>query len=519
MKLKSVKLKNFRSYKKETTINVDDLTVFVGKNDIGKSTVLEALDIFFNEGKGVIKLDKEDINKGSLAEGDTDIFITAVFTDLPTKIILDATNETTFEDEFLLNDDNCLEITKRYPNAGTAKVFVKAKHPKNPNCSDLLLKKNTDYRRIIEQKNIECESMAINAIMRKAIWKHYSEDLQLGESEIDTSKEDAKNIWEKIQNYLPVFTLFQSDRKNSDGDSEVQDPLKEAVKEILAEDDIKAMFDSISQRVSDRLTEVSTNTLLKLQEMNPEIASSLNPVIPQSASLKWADVYKNVSITGDESIPINKRGSGVKRLILINFFRAEAERRLNSTPQQSIIYAIEEPETSQHTDHQRMLVRAFRGLSEANNTQVMLTTHSSVVVKGLDFSNLRLVCVDENQCKTVRNVEPNQLPYPSLNEINYIAFNDLTEEYHNELYGYIEAEGKLADFKNGKPLLPYVRLLKNGNTRDEPKILTEIIRHQIHHPENTHNVRFDFSQLSQSTDLMRNFISNTLIKKLSSDEI
>jgi len=68
MKISQVKIANFRSYKDETVIEFNDLTVFVGKNDVGKSTVLEALDVFFNEGKGVIKLDKEDINKQGLAE-------------------------------------------------------------------------------------------------------------------------------------------------------------------------------------------------------------------------------------------------------------------------------------------------------------------------------------------------------------------------------------------------------------------------------------------------------------------
>lgn len=46
MKIESLKIKNFRSYREETIIHFDDLTVLVGKNDIGKSTILEALDIF-----------------------------------------------------------------------------------------------------------------------------------------------------------------------------------------------------------------------------------------------------------------------------------------------------------------------------------------------------------------------------------------------------------------------------------------------------------------------------------------
>ena len=51
MKITKIKIKNFRSYKDEVEIELGDLTAFVGKNDIGKSTVLEALDIFFNENK------------------------------------------------------------------------------------------------------------------------------------------------------------------------------------------------------------------------------------------------------------------------------------------------------------------------------------------------------------------------------------------------------------------------------------------------------------------------------------
>ncbi|ODS87488.1 MAG: ATP/GTP-binding protein [Chryseobacterium sp. SCN 40-13] len=509
MNLHSIKLKNFRSYKEETEIKIDDLTVFVGQNDIGKSTVLEALDIFFHDGKGdfVVKLDKDDINKASLEEGDKDIFITAVFTELPDSITIDATNPTTFENEYLLNSDGRLEIIKKYPNAGTAKVFIKSNHPTNAKCSDLLLKKITEYKKIIKDESIECDNLTINAVMRSAIWNHYQGDLQLQEIEIDTSKEDAKNIWEKIQTYLPLYCLFQSDRKNSDNDSEVQDPLKKAVSQILADQEVIAMFDDIAARVSLHLNAVSDATLAKLREMNPDIANSLNPIIPTASALKWVDVFKNVSISGDENIPINKRGSGVKRLILLNFFRAEAERRLESGNSQSIIYAIEEPETSQHTDHQRLLVKAFKELSQANNTQVLLTTHSSIVVKGLEFENLRLINKDNQGNKSISEVLPSQLPYPSLNEINFIAFKDLTDEYHNELYGFIEAESWLTDYKLNKVEIDYIRL-RGNNQIPERKILTEYIRHQIHHPENQYNTRFTSTQLEESVNLMREFVLN-----------
>lgn len=508
MKLKSIALKNFRGYYNETKIDIVDLTVLVGKNDIGKSTVLEALDIFFNDGKGVVKLDKDDINKTALAEGDNEITISAVFTDLPPTVIIDTTNRTSLNDEYLLNNEGNLQIIKRYPNAGKEKVFIKALHPTNEKCSDLLMKKNSELKAIIKGEKINCENLSVNAEMRKSIWNYYAEDLQSDEVELDVTKGDTKSIWENLQTFLPQYSLFQSDRKNSDGDNEVQDPLKEAVKQILGDSGIVSMLNDVAEKVEKRLSEVSASTLEKLREMNPNVADSLFPIIPPKDSLKWQDVFRNVSICGDQDIPINKRGSGVKRLVLLNFFRAEAERRLSQGNSRSIIYAIEEPETSQHTDHQKMLVKAFIDLANSADTQVLMTTHSSVVVKGLNFDNLRLIIVDDQGHKSVSSVDVSSLPYPSLNEVNYTAFGDVTHEYHNELYGYIESESWLGQYRDGKSTITYRKILKGGSVQDIQITLTEYVRHQIHHPENNLNLRFSFDQLSESIDLMRRFIQD-----------
>ncbi len=503
MKIKTVRIENFRAYKNETTFEMNDLNVIVGKNDIGKSTVLEALDIFFNENKGTIKIDKDDINKKCKAEGNTEIKISVVFEDLPEALTIDATNPTTLESEFLLKSDNTLEIVKKYPNAGKEKVFIKANHPTNESCAELLLKKNADLKKLLIDE-IECEDKTKNATIRKALWKHFSDDLQLDEIEIEIAKIDAKNTWEQLKKHMPLYYLFQSDRKNSDGDSEVQNPMKLAVAEILKDDELRENLDKVAQEVEKKLIEVSNKTLEKLNEMNPEIAESLTPIIPSPESLKWIDVFKSVSITGDEDIPINKRGSGVKRLILLNFFRAEAERRQKETNVPSIIYAIEEPETSQHPNHQRKLIEAFIELSKADKTQVILTTHSPAIVKMLDFEHLQLI--KEGEEKEVINIERSNLPYPSLNEVNYLAFGESNDEYHNELYGFIESEEMLNDFKIGKETLLYKKIWK-GQVREQQVVLSEYIRHQIHHPENTENIRFTNEQLQESIGEMRIFIT------------
>ena len=83
MKLKTLYLSNFRCYKNYVEVNFDNLTTFIGKNDIGKSTILEALEIFFNN--DTVKIESADANIHS----DGIISITCDFCDLPETLTLD----------------------------------------------------------------------------------------------------------------------------------------------------------------------------------------------------------------------------------------------------------------------------------------------------------------------------------------------------------------------------------------------------------------------------------------------
>lgn len=554
MQIKTVKLKNFRGYKNETTINFENLTVLVGKNDSGKSTVLEALDIFFNDGKNIIKIDKNDVNVKSREDGDLETVISVVFTDLPKEIEIDSSFKTSLRREYLLNNDDCLEIIKKYHDGGSPKVYIKAKHPTNENCSELLLKKNTSLKSIIKENNIECSNMTVNSIMRTAIWnyyeKHDKDGLKLREVEIDASKEDAKQIWYKLSIEMPVYSLFQADRSNTDSDSEVQDPLKEAVKRILSDPEIKAILERVSKKVLENLREVSNRTLEKLKDLNLEVATSLSPVIPTADKLKWFDVFKSVSISGDDNIPINKRGSGVKRLILISFFTSEAERLAKesktSQAKNGIIYAIEEPETSQHTNNQKTLIESFIKIAKEPGAQVILTTHSAYIVKKLDYANLRIISDNENNEKEILPVKKSCLKYPSLNEVNYLAFNEISVEYHDELYGELQFEYReisrrsndnQKDGKSDKGATKRISekefddwLNKKGieknkdYKRDDGKCTYKVtlqtyIRDLIHHPENKLNPMYTEEELSNSIEEMRNIYINPNCKNENSSDI
>ena len=141
----------------------------------------------------------------------------------------------------------------------------------------------------------------------------------------------------------------------------------------------------------------------------------------------------------------------------------------------------------------------------------MLTTHSPVIVKELAFENLRLIYEDKNG-KYIKSVEPSVLQYPSLNEVNYVAYGEATTEYHDELYGFLEFHQWVQGYKDGKKQVSYI---KDGKSQSKTINLTktEYIRHQIHHPENTKNPPFTRKDLKDSIDNMRTYIRQRAVKE------
>lgn len=342
MRLKSVKLTNFRGYRNTTVIPIDAaMTGIVGRNDYGKSTILEALAIFF-EADGV-KVDKNDMNCFSLIDGEEQFEIACEFDLLPDKIVLDDNVETSLSNEYLLNAEGVLEIVKSY-KASSGKLertAIRCQHPSDKDLSNLLSLKIADLKKLGEQRGVAeaVTDKRVASFWREAI-RNSSTTMNVTETLLDVDKGlslDNKSIWGKIQNLLPVFSLFKADRESSDGDAEAKNPLQQAVKE--AQSALQTQINALEQEIEASVLDVASRTLEKLREMAPELANELTPRFREKP--KWTF---NFTLDGENGIPINKRGSGVRRLILLNFFRAEAEKAAIDS-QRNVIYAIEEPET------------------------------------------------------------------------------------------------------------------------------------------------------------------------------
>ncbi|EMX5379814.1 AAA family ATPase [Escherichia coli] len=173
MRLRKLKLKNFRGYRNSTEIIIDEsMTGIVGRNDFGKSTLLEALAIFF-ETEGM-KADKNDMNCFSLREGDGRFEIACEFDDLPDFIMIDDRVQTTLASEHLLNEDGNFEIVKTFKATTSGKpeqTCIRCIHPDEEPLRNLLGMKISELKAVGKEVEKNVSDIDVTAQSIEAVAK------------------------------------------------------------------------------------------------------------------------------------------------------------------------------------------------------------------------------------------------------------------------------------------------------------------------------------------------------------
>jgi len=401
MKLRRIEIENFRAFATPLELEIDDFTALIGKNDIGKSSVLAALTIFL-EGDGA-KIDQGD---GSLHGDKSKVRITCEFDDLPEKVVLDNQFETTLQDECVLRTNGRLRITKLYDCSKSGKInpsiHINAEaHPIDEDGNSLLSLTIAELKKRAEALGVTLEQGegTVKAHIRRAIVER-SDAFSPQPIDIAVDKNESKTLWKQILECLPMCALFVSDRSSSDQDPEAQSPMGVAVEQALSE--VEDKLTELATHVEGHVRDVASRTLEKLSEMNEELATQLTPRL-KDPNIKWKNLFK-YTLTSDLDVPMDKRGSGVRRLVLLNFFRAEAERKADTDGHRPVIFAIEEPETAQHPDHQRMLMQALLEIS-GNSGRVIVSTHAPGLAGEVPSESLRLLDADTDGNRSVRSAD------------------------------------------------------------------------------------------------------------------
>lgn len=351
MKLIGLKLYNFRRYKEITFDLSKNLHMIVGMNDVGKSTILESLDIFFNGNNAINKISIQDLNHVALISNDKIIRITCIFElKQNEKVIIDSQYEVDPKNEYLLNKDGHIEIVKEYnfeQKTIKPKVYLISYLP---NCisSDILTKKQSELKNLLDSLCPDSTAdRRINSEMRLAIYSRLIENNPnaiFEEKLIDTASIlNDKEFYSNLEKLMPDFYLFKADRENNTSDSEIQNPLSIAVKDVLSSEEIKNKLSEIESIIETHINEVNVATIEQMRKFSTRIGNSLKAKV----STNWTKAISN-DINDSNDIPINKKGSGIRRLLLLSYLMVDAQKKSYLNNKKNIIYAIEEPETALH---------------------------------------------------------------------------------------------------------------------------------------------------------------------------
>ncbi len=130
MKISKLELTNFRGYRSVTVEFDSNFNVIIGKNDVGKSTILDALEIFFNN--DTVKIDIGDYN---VHVGNEDFMAIQVSFKPEEKEYTIDTIPTNLKKEFLLDAENNLTVKKIWNcskdklSAASLKTYLIAHYP------------------------------------------------------------------------------------------------------------------------------------------------------------------------------------------------------------------------------------------------------------------------------------------------------------------------------------------------------------------------------------------------------
>ena len=393
MKIQSVRIKNFRALK-DVTVPFDSVTTFIGPNGTGKSTVLRALDWFFNGKPG--SLTETDCSFGAT---DEDIEVQVTFADLTDK-------DRDQLGKYAPAGARTFTAWKRRVPDGTDSLSANSKSyaPFNDiRSKGSAADKKSAYNSLRTSDSslgLPAWSNADAANQSMTTWEADHTDLLIEAPESLQTNFFGFNSGGKMSglfDFVLVTADLRASEESIDGKSSVIGRILERSVDRAAADEAIAEIVEESRAKQQKVYEEKFKAQLDAMttQLN-EVVSSYSPgravtISPAEVALKAPRTTFDVSVLdGTTETAVDRQGHGFQRTLLISALQLLAQSGAASA-EGVICLAIEEPELFQHPIQAKAFAKVLRSLAEdaGKRIQVTYATHSPYFLEARHFDQVR----------------------------------------------------------------------------------------------------------------------------------
>lgn len=351
MKLVDVKIENFRGIR-SLHLPLDQLTVLIGENNTGKSTVLEAIKLVLTRSFGFRR-------GGQFSEYDFHLEnADATPQSAPTiKIVLHFAEQQ--EDEWIETIiQQMQDVIQPDITTGLNHIWLHAEGIFNIDSS--LFETKLDFLDSSENKLILNNSTSINLISR-FVPLFFLSALR------DSSQEFGQRgqFW---------GSFLKSIKLPDDSRQEIEDKLQEINTSVIG--------------ANEGLTQV----IQKIAEAKQLVSlDSTAPVVLEAIPTRVFDLFGKIQVhlksTTGAKLPLSRHGEGTQSLSVLMLFRAYVETKLaeDYEPESTPILALEEPEAHLHPS----AIRSLGSLLENMVGQTIVSSHSGDLLSRVPVTSLR----------------------------------------------------------------------------------------------------------------------------------
>lgn len=405
MKIESVRIQNFRSFKDET-VKFDDYNCFVGPNGAGKSTVMNALNVFFRQHKDsktdLSKLSSDDFHHKNTNDP---ILITVTFKDLSEDAksgLVDYVRQdklvVTAKAEYDEGTERA-EVKQFGNRLGMTefKIWFEAEKAKKPakELKEIFAKLRERWPGISAANSKSDMAEALNSF-EAANPENCS--LIPSEDQFYGVSKGANRLAPHLQWVFVSASKDFSEEAEENKNSALGQLLSRAIRSKVnftekvtgLRNNLKQSYQLMLEAEQGVLSNISDSLETKLKLWaNPSATAKVLWKSDAEKAIKIEEPFAHIQIgeKGFES-ELARFGHGMQRSYLLTLLQELADIDDENAP--TLVMAIEEPELYQHPPQARYLSEVLQELAN-DNSQIVVCSHSQYFIPSDDFHAVRMV--------------------------------------------------------------------------------------------------------------------------------